>query len=215
MVKKTRWIFLFLALGLVLGGSPATSEARCSGQTNKPPAVPFELPTPQGWRTETIPFPLGFAPSLPYKGVEELRFAPGFFKAGQEDMWSYVFVWYLEGKPALTEATFQKDFKAYFEGLAKAVEKPEKFDPAKATATLKLGKAVSTTAGRTVYEGTLANYDPFVTHDRLALFVKLEVLRCEKENRTVVLSQISPQPKSHPIWQTLNRISQGFACAIK
>ncbi len=41
-------------------------------------AVPsFFLPTPEGWQTETIPFPLEFAPEIKYEGLEELRFAPG------------------------------------------------------------------------------------------------------------------------------------------
>ena len=33
------------------------------------PELPFHLPTPEGWRTETIPFPLGFAPELEYEGL--------------------------------------------------------------------------------------------------------------------------------------------------
>ena len=37
----------------------------------------FFLPTPEGWRTETIPFPLEFAPEIKYEGLEELRFALG------------------------------------------------------------------------------------------------------------------------------------------
>ena len=43
--------------------------------------IPFSMPTPEGWRTETIPFPLEFAPELEYEGLEELRFAPGMFDA--------------------------------------------------------------------------------------------------------------------------------------
>src|SRR5262245_33462421 len=34
----------------------------------------FQWPIPEGWQHETIPFPLEFAPDLPYQGVEELRF---------------------------------------------------------------------------------------------------------------------------------------------
>ena len=63
--------------------------------------VPFHLPTPEGWRTETIPFPLEFAPELDYEGVEELRFAPGMFTEGAEDYWTYAFVWWLPSDVAL------------------------------------------------------------------------------------------------------------------
>lgn len=74
----------------------------CSSPNDKPenaPAAPseaqavaadFTLPIPEGWRTETIPFPLEFAPELSYEGYEELRFSPGMFKAGDEDRKSVV-----------------------------------------------------------------------------------------------------------------------------
>src|SRR6187402_1986296 len=60
----------------------------------------FAWPTPAGWRSETIPFPLDFAPSLPYRGTEELRFAPGFFEPTSETYFTYSFVWLVEGEPS-------------------------------------------------------------------------------------------------------------------
>jgi hypothetical protein len=45
--------------------------------------LPFYMPVPDGWRTETIPFPLDFAPELKYEGVEELRFSPWMFEGGR------------------------------------------------------------------------------------------------------------------------------------
>ena len=58
-------------------------------------AAPFTFPTPPRWRTETIPFPLEFAPELAYVGLEELRFAPGMFKAGAEDFWKSKSGWFI------------------------------------------------------------------------------------------------------------------------
>jgi hypothetical protein len=66
--------------------------AAVPGTAQESVEVPFYLPTPEGWRTETIPFPLEFAPELDYEGLEELRFAPGMFKEGSADFWSYAFV---------------------------------------------------------------------------------------------------------------------------
>src|SRR5688500_2734436 len=75
---------------------PAQTDAKSSVAERVEPSsaspaadVPFAWPVPAGWRTETIPFPLGFAPTLPYTGIEELRFAPGMFKAGSDDFWTY------------------------------------------------------------------------------------------------------------------------------
>jgi len=80
----------------------------------------FSWPMPEGWQHETIPFPLEFAPDLPYRGVEELRFAPGIFKPDQAGYWSYAFVWWLDGKPALGAAELNASLERYFAGRASA-----------------------------------------------------------------------------------------------
>ena len=53
-------ILLLVSL-LIPAGAVAGDEDVATGS--------FFLPTPDGWRTETIPFPLGFAPELEYEGV--------------------------------------------------------------------------------------------------------------------------------------------------
>ncbi|MBL4705559.1 MAG: hypothetical protein JKY54_13630 [Flavobacteriales bacterium] len=35
------------------------------------------LIAPDNWKSEIIPFPLGFAPSIDFVGIEDLRFSPG------------------------------------------------------------------------------------------------------------------------------------------
>ncbi|MBZ0233808.1 MAG: hypothetical protein K8M05_15880, partial [Deltaproteobacteria bacterium] len=83
-----------------------------------PPSAPPTWVVPEGWRAETIPFPLEFAPSLPYRGVEELRFPKGFFEPEDDWYFSYAFVWYvLAPGPADAEA-LERDLVAYFRGLA-------------------------------------------------------------------------------------------------
>jgi hypothetical protein len=61
----------------------ATASPAKAPETPPAPAVRsaggFDWPVPEGWKRETIPFPLDFAPGLSFRGVEELRFAPGFF----------------------------------------------------------------------------------------------------------------------------------------
>ncbi len=61
----------------------------------------FAWPTPEGWRQETIPFPLDFAPTLPYRGTEEIRFAPRFFDPASPTYFTYSFVWLVDGAPAV------------------------------------------------------------------------------------------------------------------
>jgi hypothetical protein len=81
---------------------------------------------PSGWRTETIPFPLGFAPSLAHRGAEELRFPPGMFDPSSLQYWSYAFVWRLEDPAKLDAAALGGELTAYYRGLIAAVDRDGK-----------------------------------------------------------------------------------------
>ena len=84
---------LALALTLAACGSSSPPPAAEPAPAPEPATTAFDWPIPDGWRGETIPFPLGFAPELAYQGVEELRFPPGFLDPGASHFWSYAFVW--------------------------------------------------------------------------------------------------------------------------
>ena len=87
-----------------------------------PRSAPASWPVPAGWRSEVIPFPLDFAPSLAHRGVEEIRFAPGFFDPAAAGYWSYTFVWRLD-EPAMLDATaVAGELTTYFRGLIDAVD---------------------------------------------------------------------------------------------
>jgi hypothetical protein len=77
---------------------------------------------PEGWKHEVIPFPLGFAPGLAHRGVEELRFPPGFLDEGAPNRWSYTFVWRLEDAAELDEEALAAELTEYFRGLLVAVD---------------------------------------------------------------------------------------------
>jgi hypothetical protein len=104
---------------------------------SEPPvaAKPEPWPTPAGWKSETIPFPLDFAPQLAHRGVEELRFAPGMFDPAAPGYWSYAFVWRTEDAAQLDAAQLGGELVAYFRGLISAVDKTLSVDPVTATAT--------------------------------------------------------------------------------
>ena len=107
-----------IALGIACGSSTSTPV-----QPPEPTAKPAQpWPTPAGFRSETIPFPLDFVPELSHKGVEELRFAPGFFDPAAPGYWSYAFVWRTEDPAALDAAALGGELTAYFRGLIEAVD---------------------------------------------------------------------------------------------
>jgi hypothetical protein len=87
-----------------------------------PVPPPATWPTPAGWKRETIPFPLEFAPLVLHRGVEELRFAPGMFEPGTPGYWSYTFVWRTEDPAAMDATALASELTGYFRGLIAAVD---------------------------------------------------------------------------------------------
>lgn len=103
------------------GEAPPVSEPR---PASEPPR--FTWSVPEGWRGETIPFPLEFAPDIQRRGVEELRFAPGFFQPDAAGYWTYAFVWVVTDDGATDPGTLARELTTYFRGLTAAVAKDKK-----------------------------------------------------------------------------------------
>ena len=114
-----RWLLV-----LVLAGCGSSSEPAKPKPAPVPKAAAWRVPA--GWKSETIPFPLDFAPDVKHTGVEELRFPPGFFKADQPDYWSYAFVWRTTDAAQLDAKQLGDEVTAYFKGLIGEVAKAKK-----------------------------------------------------------------------------------------
>jgi len=72
----------------------------------------FELPK------ETIALPPAFATDMKWKGAEELRFAPGMFKADAADFFSYDLLFWLPDDAEIDAKTMEEELLAYYRGLA-------------------------------------------------------------------------------------------------
>lgn len=120
----------------------------CGSRAHEPPPTPpvatppanASSPSswllPEGWTREEIPFPLEFAPSIPHRGVEELRFPPGFLKADSPNRWSYAFEWVVTDAADLDAPVLAAELTAYFRGLLVSVDGDKKrFDPTAIIAT--------------------------------------------------------------------------------
>ena len=205
---STSALLLWILVALPTGGQEA-------------PVAAFFMPTPEGWRTETIPFPLGFAPELAYEGLEEIRFAPGMFQEGSEDFWSYAFVWWLPIATPLDAETLSTDLESYFRGLTLAVSEANGFDPGEAIFEAAIrpvaserdesGSDGSSTDGRR-FSGEVRTFDAFATRKPVELNARIEIWACQPHQRQVVFFEFSPQPPSHAIWNVLHGIREDFRC---
>jgi len=199
----------FIALAsLPLAGCEATPPATPSAlESGSEPG--FDWPVPDGWTPETIPFPLGFAPGLPYHGLEELRFAPGFSKPDAATFWTYAFVWWLEDPPALDAPVISAVLREYYAGLALAVGQDKyPMDPERFRVEL----AARTEGGRPILVGQVYSYDPFITGDPIVLNLEARLRDCSRGGHRAITFLISPKPFGDPVWDDLHACESALRC---
>lgn len=196
-----------LLAGCQAAPRPAPPEPDPSEIDTQRPSAKLEWPVAEGWRSETIPFPLEFAPDLELQGVEELRFAPGMFKPDRPGYWSYAFVWWLDGEPALGQAELERSLLRYFQGLTVEVAKgkPYKIDPGAFRVSLRPASGAPAKEGHNVqaFAGTADLFDAFATGKPLSLSLDVWVWDCPVAGKRVAFVLASPRATSEPIWREL------------
>lgn len=173
---------------------------------------PYTLAIPQGWGVERFAIPIEFAPSIPYKGVEDLRFAPGWSDPRSHEYWSYAFLWYLEGKPEIDPKITEKNLAAYYAGLVgRNIEQrkipAEKLVPLKAT----IKKTTTVEGDLQTFSGTVHMLD-YMEQKPMTLNCIVHVKACPDKDHTFVFYEISPQPLTGTVWKDLHQLWTTFAC---
>ena len=173
--------------------------------------APYVLDTVQGWGVERFLIPISFAPSIPYKGVEDIRFTPGWAKKTTNEYWSYAFLWYLDGTPHFDARTIENNLKAYYTGLIKV-----NTDSAKITD--KLFPVTSSIKSRTTEKGDLKTFEGSVTmldymsKQPITLNFVIHLRACAGKDKTFVFHEISPMPYSDNVWKRLHQLWVNFKC---
>ena len=173
------------------------------------PAAPPAWTVPVGWKAETIPFPLEFAPGLAYRGVEELRFPPGFFKKGEERYFSYAFLWYVVAPGPADVEVLERDLVAYFEGLARAVGGAERADIAAAKFSAELSGSLASGVS-----GTVEAFDAFEAEAPVSLRLEAKTVTCAKAGLVAVVFVASPRMRTagDAVWRELDALVSGLRC---
>jgi len=146
-------------------------------------------------------FPIAFAPSIAHTGLEELRFAPGFFDPGAPGYWSYAFVWRIDAAPAFDEHALGAELTTYFRGLVDAVD--EKHEIADRD-------SIVVRAQRSGTSWALAAHliDPFKTKKPIDLVGSARQATCP----TGAIVVFSFSPASSPVRGDLDALAARAAC---
>lgn len=202
---KTPVIILFILFSVNLYSQNLKPEF--DGHTWK---APYSLPIPKDWTIERFLIPISFAPQIPYKGIEDIRFTPGWGKAKSDEYWSYAFLWYLDGEIKMNAAILNNNLRAYYTGLIRIN---------RSNTTIGKMSPVITTFKETEKEvGDLQTYigtvkmEDYMTQNPLILNGKVHVKSCPEDNKTLIFYELSPQALSHPVWQSLDKLWIDFKC---
>jgi hypothetical protein len=150
--------------------------------------------------------------------VEELRFAPGMFKADSSSFFSYAILFWLPGEQPIDAETMERELLLYYQGLSKAVLKGKNQEVDVSTFTLKLHKSPDKPGqrpggeGYTSYTGDLKWTEPFATAKPQTLHFQIQTWYCEKHKHKCLFLCASPQADTAEVWKTLGEIRAGCKC---
>jgi len=182
-----------------------------------PASDPFVYVVPGTWSSDPrTPFPVSWAPTLPYHGFVDLFFSPNFDKADSPESHSYVIFMSVEGKQMLSAEQLQSDMLTWYRGLAVERGGTYKFTPdlSKVSVTYKEDSAPSQTIGGSAtraFSGTATIYD---THGKvITLNSEVRMISgCGTSNNTIFFFGMSLEPRDGDMWKQLDAIRDTFRC---
>jgi len=173
--------------------------------------APYTLDTLKGWDVERFLIPISFAPSIPYKGVEDIRFTPGWAKKTTNEYWSYAFLWYLDGTPTLDARTIENNLKAYYTGLIKVNSDSSRIASKLFPVTTSIKSRTTEKGDLKTFEGSVNMLD-YMSQQPVTLNVVVHIRACAGKDKTFVFHEISPMPWSDDVWKRLHQLWINFKC---
>ena len=172
-------------------------------------ATPQLLKEPSTWEFERFNLPPSFATGIPFKGVEELRFAPGMFKKDSADYFTYAFVAQLDSTTNISHREITNYMLSYFKGLCSSVaaEKKMTIDTSKITVWDERRKA---NKEERIYDAVLNIFGVFTDGAPVTLNAEVKVLTNITARKTYLIFITSPQPKTDAVWKQLYKIQKSF-----
>jgi hypothetical protein len=163
------------------------------------------LHAPPGWEHEIFSFPIEFAPHIPYQGFEEVHFTPGWGDTASEDLWSYCFVWSINGDSKVNQRTLKENLEEYYNGLVSRNIIRRQIDSSKVVPTIAHVNVVKAE----VFVATVDMLD-YMSQRPVKLNINISIKQCK--NSKAVFFAVSPQPASHRIWSEFASMWKDFKC---
>lgn len=175
----------------------------------------YQLPIPEAWSVEFFALPPDFAQQIIYKGVEDVRFAPGWGDAKTEDYWTYAYLWWLAGNPVIDAESLQTSLKAYYTGLIDRNIPVRKITADKLFPTVvNIHPVKAKTGDLETWSGTISMLD-YMSQTPMVLNTLIHKKNCPDKDHIILFFEISPKPSTHPIWQKLNKLNMDIECVKK
>jgi hypothetical protein len=169
------------------------------------------IAAPQDWRAESFVFPLQFAPSIPYQGVEYVRFTPTWTQFDSDGGFSYVFMWDVKVRPVSPE-DLEDYLEVYFGGLMRNVGAQRKL----------LGKEIKTSAAvhpmaalaswEQGYGIEVRTWNAFSKGEALLLYGEVGQRACG--DRMQIFFAFSRSPRDRAIWDRLRAARNATTCGV-
>jgi hypothetical protein len=169
-------------------------------------AKPQILLHPAGWEFERFEMPPSFAPAITYKGIEELRFAPGMFKKDSADYFTYAFVAQIDKITVIPETGINDFLINYYRGLCGLIAKNNNLaiDTTQVSATVSKRNTPSSLG--TTYDATVNIFGVFTDGAPVKLNMEITNVTNAVTKKTYLIFLASPRDKKEYIWDDLYEI---------
>ena len=207
MIKNL--LVLFISISLLSCSENSTIKSKPEKKSSTPS---YTLPFLPGWGTEIFSLPPTFAHAITYKGVEDIRFAPGWSKAESNEYWTYCFLWCLEDSVHIDARIIETYLKAYYTGLIASNIQQNKISPDSIIETETVFDKVATDyLDAETFKGTIRMLD-YMKQVPVTLNCIVRLKSCPGQTNAYLFHEISPKPFTDSVWKNLDQVWAGFAC---
>ncbi|HEV8512699.1 MAG TPA: hypothetical protein VGQ59_05465 [Cyclobacteriaceae bacterium] len=170
--------------------------------------APYKLAIPFGWTVER-----SLIQKESLKGIEDIRYTPGWGNSQSEQYLSYGFLWYLDGSIATSEEWIEKNLTSYYTGLLKK-DTDNQNQPSKKLQSVNtwVTEVASESGDLKTYFGSVAMPN-YADQKQITLNCIVHVKSSPNQNKTFVFFEVSPQFLNDKIWKSLDQLWLNFDVA--